>query len=93
MKVIRCLKGSKGKCILISAEGNLDVLVAWTDSGYAGSDTKSQSGMIIMLGGSIIVWTSPRKLSTLSTAEAEPDSATLGWQIVEGLRYLLWILE
>ena len=37
-----------------------------------------------------MVWRSSRQtVSTLSTAEAELNAATLGWQIVEGLRLLL----
>ena len=65
-------------------------MIAWTDAGYAGEDTKSQSGLVISWGGSIIVWRSSRQtVATLSTAEAELNAATLGWQIVEGLRYLL----
>ena len=80
---------SEGKGILISAQGDLNEL-AWTDAGFAGTETKSQSGLIIRWGGNIIVWRSSRQTgSTLSTAEAELVAATLGWQHVEGLRYLL----
>ena len=72
---------------MITCEGDLSELLAWTDAGYAGQDTKSQSGLIISWGGSIFVWRSSRQtVSTLSTAEAELNAATLGWQIVEGLR-------
>ena len=90
MKILRYLKDSATQGILISAEGDLNDLIAWTDAGYAGQDTKSQSGLIVSWGGSIIVWRSPKQtVATLSTAEAEVNAATLGWQIVEGLRYLL----
>ena len=89
-KILRYLAATKGQGILITSSGDLTDLIAWTDAGYAGSDTKSQSGLIIVWGGSIIVWRSSRQtVSTLSTAEAELYSATLGWQIVEGLRLLL----
>merc|ERR1712086_1049568 len=90
MKILRYLKDSKAKGILISATGDLTDLKAWTDAGYARADTKSQSGLIIRWGGSIIVWRSSRQtISILSTAEAELNAATLGWQIVRGLRFLL----
>ena len=83
MKILRYLKDSKAKGILISATGDLTDLKAWTDAGYAEADTKSQSGLIIRWGGSIIVWRSSRQtISALSTAEAELNAATLGWQIV-----------
>ena len=90
MKILRYLRDSMTQGILITAEGDLNDLVAWTDAGYAGQDTKSQSGLIVSWGGSIIVWRSSKQtVATLSTAEAEVNAATLGWQIVEGLRYLL----
>ena len=54
MKIFRYLKDSKAKGILISATRDLTDLKAWTDAGYAGADTKSQSGLIIRWGGSII---------------------------------------
>ena len=90
MKILRYLNHSQDEGILITAEGDLAELIAWTDAGYAGADTKSQSGLVVSWGGSIIVWRSSRQtVATLSTAEAELNAATLGWQIVEGLRYLL----
>ena len=62
----------------------------WTDAGYAGTNTHSQSGLVVTWAGSIVVWRSSRQsVSALSTAEAELYSATLGWQIVEGLRHLI----
>ena len=64
--------------------------MAWSDAGYAGSDTRAQSGLVISFGGSIIVWRSSRQtVSTLSTAEAELNAATLAWQICEGVRLLI----
>ena len=79
-KVLRFLCFNTGQGILISCTGDLLDLVAWSDAGYAGSDTKSQSGLIIAWGGSIITWRSSRQtVSTLSTAEAELNAATLSW--------------
>ena len=46
--------------------------------------------MIIVWAGSIATWRSSRAaLSALSTAEAELCAAALGWQVTEGVRYLL----
>ena len=42
-KVVRYLAGTRGMGILITAAGSLEELVAWSDAGYAGADTKSQS--------------------------------------------------
>ena len=65
-------------------------LVAWTDAGFAGTDTKSQNGLVITWGGSIVVWRGSRQtVAALSTAEAELNSAAGGWQIMEGLRLLI----
>ena len=56
----------------------------------AGVETKSQSGLVIVWAGSIISWRSSKQsVSALNTAEAELYAATLGWQVVEGVRKLL----
>jgi len=89
-KILRFLAGTKDQGIVISVSGSLFDLIAWSDAGYAGSDTRSQSGLIIMWGGSILTWRSSRQtVSTLSTAEAELNAATLAWQIIEGVRLLV----
>ena len=55
--------------------------------------TKSQSGLMIFWGGSLLTWRSSRAhLSALSTAEAELTAAATGWQVTEGIRYLLGTL-
>ena len=89
-KILRFLVATSEQGILITRKGNLNELVAWTDAGFAGTDTKSQSGLVIIWGDSIMVWRSSRQtVSALSTAEAELNSAAVGWQIVEGLRLLI----
>ena len=89
-KIFRFLAGTKDQGIVISVSGSLFDLIAWSDAGYAGSDTRSQSGLIIMWGGSILTWRSSRQtVSTLSTAEAELNAAILAWQIIEGVRLLI----
>ena len=71
--------------LTMSAQGDEDDMRIYTDAGFAGPDTKSQNGLIITWGGSIITWRSSRgALSALSTAEAELCSAALGWQVGEG---------
>ena len=88
-KILRYLIETKGLGILISKSGDLFDLKVWTDAGYAGSSTRSQSGVIIMWGGSIVTWRSSKQtVDALSTCEAELNAAVLGWQIVEGLRLL-----
>ena len=89
-KILRFLASTRDQGIVITCTGDLTDLMAWSDAGFAGSDTRSQSGLIISLGGSIIVWRSSRQtVSTISTAEAELNAATLAWQVVEGVRLLL----
>ena len=66
----------------------------FSDAGFAGASTKSQSGLAIIWGGSLITWRSSRAaLSALSTAEAELCAAALSWQVTEGVRYLLATLR
>ena len=92
MKAVRYLKGSRGKGILIVFQLK-EMLRTWLHGwmqATLGQRLESQSGLSIVWGGSTTVWRSSRQtVSTLSTAEAELISATLVWQIVEGLRYLL----
>ena len=89
-KVLRYLANTAHQGLTMSASGSEDDMKIYTDAGFAGADTKSQNGMIICWGGSIITWRSSRAaLSALSTAEAELCSAALGWQVGEGVRYLL----
>ena len=89
-KVLRYLAGTVGQCLTMSASGNEDEMRVYSDAGFAGADTKSQNGLVITWGGSIITWRSSRAaLSALSTAEAALCSAALAWQVGEGVRYLL----
>ena len=75
-KILRYLITTKDQGILLSHTGDLKDLIAWTDAGFAGTDTKSQNGLIITWGGSIIVWRSSRQtVAALSTAEAELNAA------------------
>ena len=89
-KILRYLLTTREQGILLTRSGDLKELVAWTDAGFAGTDTKSQNGLVITWGGSIVVWRSSRQtVAALSTAEAEFNSAAGGWQIIEGLRLLI----
>jgi len=77
IKILRYLITTIDQGILLTCDGDLTELVAWTDAGFAGSDTKSQNGLVITWGGSIIVWRSSRQtVSALSTAEASPLRAS-----------------
>ena len=70
--------------------GHEDHLRVYSDAGFAGVDTHSQNGLVILWGGSILTWRSSKAaLSALSTAEAELCAAALAWQVAEGIRYLL----
>ena len=89
-KILRYLKGTKHLGILITAQGTEEELDSWSDAGYAGVETKSQSGLVIVWAGTIIAWRSSKQtVSALNTAEAELVAATLGWQVIEGIRRLL----
>ena len=89
-KILRYLVQTKDQGITLTKGGDLGELVAWTDAGFAGTDTKSQSGLVITWGDSIVVWRSSRQtVAAISTAEAELNAAATGWQIVECLRLLI----
>ena len=42
-KIFRLLVSTRDQGILVSVSGALDDLVAWSNAGYAGADTRSQS--------------------------------------------------
>ena len=89
-KVLRYLAGTIEQGFTMAADGGEDDLLVYSDAGFAGADTKSQNGLVIMWAGSIITWRSSRAaLSALSKAEAELCAAALGWQVTKGIRYLL----
>ena len=60
-KILRYLAATKGQGILITVAGDIFELLAWTDAGFAGQDTRSQSGLIVSWGGSIISWSICRR--------------------------------
>ena len=89
-KVLWYLRGSSAQWRMLPASGCEDDLRVFSDAGFAGASTKSQSGLAIIWGGSLITWRSSRAaLSALSTAEAELCAAALAWEISEGARALL----
>jgi len=91
---MRYLAGTASQGLLMTAKGDEAELIVYTDAGFAGADTKSQNGLVIVWAGSIITWRSSRAaLSALSTAEAELGAGALGWQVTEGVRYLLTTLH
>ena len=93
-KVLRYLAGTAEQGLLMTASGSESDLRLYSDAGFAGADTHSQNGLIICWAGSVITWRSSRAaLSALSTAEAELCAAALGWQVTEGVRYLLSTLH
>ena len=82
--------------IKIYPTGDLRDLKVFTDAGFAGEDSKAQSGSIISWGDAVIGWRSSKQtVAALSTAEAELNTASLSWAIAEGLRALLeeWDVE
>ena len=86
-KVFRYLRGTMTEGLFLPGDGDEGSLVGWSDAGYAGMNTKSQSGYFLMWAGAPLLWRSSRQtVSALSTAEAELTSAALSWQIQEGVR-------
>ena len=95
-KILRYLHGTRGVEIHIPATGDLSRLYVWSDAGFAGISSKSQTGILVKWGDAIILWRSSRQtVSALCTAEAELIAAALAYQVVQGLRILLeeWGLQ
>ena len=89
-KILRYLLGTRDTSIFLPASGDLTDLTAWSDAGFAGISTKSQTGMLLMWGGAILLWRSSRQsVPALSTAEAELIAASMTWQVIQGVRILL----
>ena len=65
-------------------------LISWSDASFAGVSTRSQTGVIVIWEGAVVLWRSSRQTSSaLSTCEAEVAAAATSWQITEGLKALL----
>ena len=68
----------------------LSGLAIFTDAGFVGFNLKSQSGVLVLWGGTVVLWRSGRQSTTAtSTSEAEPTAGSLGTQIGMGLQCLL----
>ena len=68
----------------------LHFVEVWTDASFAQADSKSQSGIIITVGGLPIGWLSLRQpFVALSTCEAELVSCVEGVVLAQSLRPLL----
>ena len=89
-KVLRYLLGKQNVRIRFPRGGCSETLIAWSDAGYGGISTRSQSGIIVSWAGSVVLWrSSKQRTAAQSTCEAEVSAAALGFQIVEGLRAIL----
>ena len=65
-------------------------LVVWTDAGYGGVGTRSQTGIIIAWAGAVVLSRSSKQSNAaLSTCESEVAAAAQGFVCVEGLKCLL----
>ena len=66
------------------------LLEVWSDASFAQADSRSQSGVIVALGGSPIGWMSLRQpFISLSTCEAELVSCVEGVVLAQSLRPIL----
>ena len=71
-------------------------LIVWTDAGYGGVGTRSQTGILISWAGAVVLSRSSKQSNAaLSTCESEVAAAAQGFVCVEGLKCLLleWGVE
>ena len=89
-KVLRYICGTVEVGLRYPSTGTEFSLVSWSDAGFGGVSTKSQTGELVSWGGAVVTWRSSRQpTDALSTCEAEVSAAAMGFQIVEGLKCLL----
>ena len=89
-KVLRYLCGTVEQGVILPSGGDETELIGWSDAGYGGVGTKSQTGIMIVWARGVVLWRSSRQTTAaLSTCEAELSAAALTFQILEGLRSLL----
>ena len=89
-KVLRYLCGTVETVLRFPRSGDSSELLTWSDAGYGGVGTKSQTGVLIAWGGAVVTWRSSRQATPASsTWEAEVAAAAMAFQITEGLRFLL----
>ena len=87
---MRYLRGAADAGLFLATVGDEAILEAWSDAGFGGVGTRSQSGLFLSWAGAGVLWRSSRQtVSALNTAEAELTAAAMAWQVVEGFRMLL----
>lgn len=91
-RILRYLKGTSEHGIYYKRGEDMEGIVAYSDSDYAGDldDRKSTSGYVFMMGSGAVAWCSKKQaVVTLSTTEAEFISAAVcACQVIWMLRVL-----
>ena len=89
-KVLRYICGTVTTGLSFPATGELTSMATWSDAGFAGISTKSQTGVLVTWGGAVVTWRSSRQSCVaLSTCETEVSAAAMDFQIIEGLKCLV----
>ena len=87
---MRYLCGTADAGLFLATASVEATLEAWSDAGFGGVGTRSQSGLFLSWAGAGVLWRSSRQtVSALNTAEAELTAAAMAWQVIEGFRMLL----
>ena len=73
-KVLLCLGGTAEQGLTMTADGSEDLIV-YSDAGFAGADTRSQNGLVIIWAGSIITWS---QIEFMIDNKAALTAASLG---------------
>ena len=89
-KVLRYLVGTVNAGIRFPLHGDPSQMIVWSDAGYGGLGTTSQTGILISWADATTTWRSSRQATAaLSTCEAEVSAGAMAFQVAEGLKYLL----
>ena len=85
--VLRYLKGSPGRGVLLSSDGE-PTLSCWCDSDWATCPTtrRSVTGYAVKFGGSLVTWKT-KKQNTVSRSSAEAEYRALATAVSE----IIWI--
>ena len=69
-RILRYLKGSPGKCLVLKPANNLDI-VGYSDASWIGDnlDRRSVSGICVFVGGNLVSWKTKNKVLLLGQVQ------------------------
>jgi hypothetical protein len=89
-RILRYLKTNQELGIRLTKSGDNECIRCFTDASWAPGNGRSQSGIIVCMGDTPLVWKSSKQsLTALSSAEAELIAVTQGFQYAMGVEAVM----